>query len=74
MSDKKVKNKTKSTSLHYKSYSINEIMDAGGTTAFANKLGKNPANISLRLKTLPKEAFLSDEEAKQALLILMDDK
>lgn len=74
MSDKKVKNNTNSASLHYKSYSINEIMNAGGTMAFANKLGKNPANISLRLKALPKEAFLSDEEVKQALILLKNEK
>jgi hypothetical protein len=57
-----------------KSYSVDEIMAAGGTTAFAEKLGKNPENIEKRLRKLPKDAFLTDEEAEVALKMLRDGK
>ena len=58
----------------HRSYSIAEIMAAGGTTAFANKLGKNPQAIVDRLKELPKEAFLTNEEAIRALKTLDESK
>lgn len=57
-----------------KSYSVNEIMAAGGPTAFANKLGKNPQNIIKRLEKLPKDAFLTDEEVEIALKMLKESK
>ena len=57
-----------------KSYSIDEIMAAGGTTAFAEKLGKNPENIENRLKRLPKDAFLTDEDVSNALRMLDESK
>jgi hypothetical protein len=57
-----------------KTYSVEEIMAAGGTTAFANKLGKNYENIISRLKELPKDAFLTDEEYNAALAILKNSK
>ena len=57
-----------------KSYSINEIMAAGGPTAFANKLGKNPQNIIKRLEKLPKDAVLTDEEVETALKMLKESK
>jgi len=51
----------------YKSYSINDIIAAGGTTALANRLSKKPENISENLKKLPKDAFLTRKEAIDAL-------
>jgi hypothetical protein len=58
----------------HKSYSIAEIMAAGGATAFANKMGKNPDSIDSRLKELPKDAFLTKEEATLALQRLNESK
>jgi hypothetical protein len=57
-----------------KSYSVDEILAAGGTTAFANKMGKNPQNIIKRLEKLPKDAFLTDEEVETALKMLKESK
>ncbi len=56
------------------SYSISEIMVAGGATAFANKMGKSPEPIEYRLKALPKDAFLTTEEAINALKVLNESK
>lgn len=53
-----------------RSYSISEIMAAGGATAFANKKGKKPQHVTERIKSFPKEAFLTNEEAENALEIL----
>ncbi|MEO6980509.1 MAG: hypothetical protein ABI113_19105 [Mucilaginibacter sp.] len=61
-------------SFNYKSYSIDEIIAAGGATAFANKLGKNPQNIIINLRKLPKDAFFTEEEANQALETLKATK
>jgi hypothetical protein len=61
-------------SFNYKSYSVDEIIAAGGATAFANKLGKNPQIIITNLRKLPKDAFFTDEEAKQALETLKATK
>ncbi len=58
----------------YKSYSVDEIMAAGGLIAFAEKLGKNPQNILGRLKALPKDAFFTEEEAQLALDTLSKTK
>lgn len=59
---------------NFKSYSVDEIMAAGGTTAFANKLGKHPQNLVDALRNLPKDAFLTEEEAALALKMLKDNK
>lgn len=74
-----VKEKNKSGSLsssapRYKTYSIEEVMAAGGTTAFANKLGKKTENIQDRLDRLPDDAFLTEEEADKALKTLNESK
>jgi hypothetical protein len=58
----------------YKSYSVEEILAAGGPTVFAHKLGKNPQTILEKLKKLPKESFLTNEEARQALEALKEYK
>lgn len=57
-----------------KSYSVAEVIAAGGTTAFANKLGKNPQDLVDYLKELPDDAFLTDEEAEAALKYLRENK
>jgi hypothetical protein len=57
-----------------RSYSIDEIMAAGGPTEFAIKIGKNPENIIKRLEKLPKDAFLTDEEVEIALKMLKESK
>ena len=57
-----------------KAYSIDEVLAAGGADAFAEKLGKNFQNIEHRLKKLPKEAFLTDEEVTDALKMLNESK
>lgn len=73
-----VKEKNISESLsstpRYKTYSVAEVMAGGGTTAFANKMGKNPANIQDRLNKLPDDAFLTKEEAEKALETLNESK
>lgn len=61
---------TESSFSRHKSYAIDEIIAAGGTTAFAIKMGKNFHAINDRLKYLSKDAFLSKEEANKALQIL----
>jgi hypothetical protein len=65
---------TQNSFFKVKTYSISEIMDAGGATAFANQVGKKPQNITARLKALPREAFLTNEEAKSALEALQHHK
>jgi hypothetical protein len=57
-----------------KSYSVSEIMAAGGAMAFATKMGKDPQKLIARLKALPKEAFLTEEEANAALEMLRNNK
>jgi len=37
-------------------------------------LGKNPENIENRLKRLPKDAFLTDEDVSNALRMLDESK
>lgn len=58
----------------YKSYSVNEVLAAGGTTAFAEKLGKDPRKIIEELKKLPKESFLTEEEFQAAMETLRRGK
>jgi len=57
-----------------KSYSINEIMAAGGPDAFAEKMGKSWENLIANLEKLPKEAFLTDEEFEEAMKTLNQSK
>ncbi len=70
----KTPDEVKPLSSDYKSYSIVEIMAAGGTTAFANKLGKRPQFIGERFKELPDDAFLTDDEVTLALETLKESK
>lgn len=57
-----------------KSYSIDEILAAGGTTAFAEKMGKSAHTLMTHLKTIPKEDFLTEEEYLSALETLNQSK
>jgi hypothetical protein len=50
-----------------KAYSIGEVLAAGGATAFAEKMGKSLKGLEERLAALPPDAFLTDEELKDAL-------
>ncbi len=58
----------------YTSYSIKEILAAGGTTAFADKMGKTPQALVDSLSKLPKDAFLTEEEFEQAIKTLDESK
>ncbi|MDB5149123.1 MAG: hypothetical protein JWQ57_3143 [Mucilaginibacter sp.] len=57
-----------------KSYSVDEILAAGGATAFAVKMGFKVGDIIKELQALPPEAFLTDEEVEAALVILRESK
>jgi hypothetical protein len=59
---------------NHKSYSINEVLAAGGANAFASKLGKNLGNLKDKLSKLPADAFFTDEEVKQAIEMLNESK
>jgi hypothetical protein len=48
-------------------------MAAGGAGAFAAKKKRNQ-NLASQLKRFPKEAFLTDDEAKSALEMLKNGK
>lgn len=65
---------TQKSFFKVKTFSVSEIMSAGGATAFANQIGKKPQNISIRLEALPSESFLTDEEAKSALKTLKNNQ
>jgi len=71
--DKK-SNDNKHSFHEYKSHSIAEILAAGGATAFAGKMGKNADAIKDRLKKLPKDAFLTKQEAVRAIQTLNENK
>lgn len=57
-----------------KSYSVDEILAAGGTTAFAEKMGKSWEGLLETLKKLPKDSFLTDEEFEEAMKTLNASK
>jgi hypothetical protein len=73
-SDIKASEEKQHSFSRHKSYSIDEIMAAGGATAFANKLGKNLQVLEAKLSKLPADAFLTDEEVKQAIEMLNENK
>ena len=60
-------NEVRPSFAKFKSYSVEEILAAGGATAFADKLGKNARTLYEGLKSLPKDAFLTEEEFQQAM-------
>lgn len=57
-----------------RSYSINEILAAGGSTSFATKLGKKPEELEKKIASLPNDASLTAEELNSALHILNERK
>jgi hypothetical protein len=65
---------TENSFFNVKTYSVSEILAAGGTTAFANQMGKNQQHTITRLKGLAREDFLTDEEANNALEYLKNNK
>jgi hypothetical protein len=58
----------------YKSYSVDEVLAAGGATAFAVKMGKSLKGLKEELAALPPESFLTDEEFETALAMLRESK
>lgn len=58
----------------YKSYSVDEVLAAGGATAFAVKMGKSLKGLKEELAALPPESFLTDEELEAALATLRESK
>ena len=74
MGKKSIKIQVKPLFSEFKSYSVEEIIAAGGTTAFANKLGKHPERLVEKLKNLPPDAFLTEEEVECALRMLKESK
>ena len=58
----------------YKSYSVDEVLAAGGATAFAVKMGKSLKGFKEELAAFPPEAFLTDEELETALAMLRESK
>ena len=57
-----------------KAYSVNDVIAAGGTTAFASKMGKDFAELIEGLKKFPKDAFLTEEEFDEAMKTLNESK
>lgn len=57
-----------------RSYSIGEVLAAGGATAFAEKMGFSLKGLDKKWASLPPEAFLTDEELKNALETLNASK
>jgi len=76
MSKKKIETPEQEQPLfsNLKSYSIDEILAAGGTTAFAKKMGKSAEGLAKALKNLPEDAFLTDEEFEEAMKTLNQSK
>ena len=72
--DKAISKETDYVPKKHKSYSIDEILASGGTTAFAKKIGKKPENIARKLRELPADAFFSFEEMRDALATLNASK
>lgn len=76
MSKKNIKIQSDAEPLfsRHKAYSVDEILAAGGTTAFANKLGKHPERLLQKLKSLPPDAFLTEDEFALAMETLNQSK
>lgn len=70
----KTSNEAQHSFPRLKTYSVDEIIAAGGTTAFGNKLGKNAQSLIDYLKTIPKEDLLTEEEVANALKTLNESK
>ncbi|MEI7583932.1 hypothetical protein [Runella sp.] len=57
-----------------KSYSAEDVLAAGGTTAFAHKMGKTAKTLVEKMKETPKDSFLTDQEMESALKLLREEK
>ncbi|MEO3405917.1 hypothetical protein AAFN85_18540 [Mucilaginibacter sp. CAU 1740] len=57
-----------------KSYAIDEVLAAGGATAFANKMGKSLKDFKEKMASFSPDSFLTDEELKSALETLNASK
>jgi hypothetical protein len=69
-----LKTKEKYQFRTHKSYSVEEILAAGGTSAFARKMGVSGKKQMEALANHPSEDFLTDEEMETALKILRENK
>ncbi len=58
----------------HKSYSAEEILAAGGTSAFAHKTGLTGRKQMEAIANIDAEDFLTDEEMEAALKILRENK
>jgi hypothetical protein len=61
-------------SPRFKSYSVDEILAAGGPSAFARKMNKSLNGLSEELEKLPSDAFLTDDEFNEAMATLNASK
>ncbi|RIV27191.1 hypothetical protein DYU11_02445 [Fibrisoma montanum] len=57
-----------------KSYSVEDVLAAGGTSAFAYKMGKSGKKLAESLEKLPEGSHLTDEEFELALKTLREEK
>jgi hypothetical protein len=57
-----------------KSYSVDEILAAGGAGPFAEKMGKSWEGVLDVLKKMPEDAFLTEEEYEEAMKTLNASK
>jgi hypothetical protein len=73
---KKEENKIKDIpySPKFKSYSIDEILAAGGPTAFAQKMEKSIKGLFEELSELPPDSFLTEKEFNEAMATLNASK
>ena len=70
----KAEGETQHSFLKIKTFSVSQILSAGGATAFAAQQGKKPQNLAAKLKNLSKDSFLTPDEANSALKTLKDNK
>lgn len=57
-----------------RSYSIDEVLAAGGPTAFANKIGLDTRRMFEEIASLPPDAFLTEDEFNAAMATLNASK
>jgi len=57
-----------------RSYSINEVLAAGGPTAFADKIGLDTKRMFEEIAALHPDAFLTDDEFNAAMATLNSGK
>ena len=72
--DVKMKSKTDDILKTHKSYSPDEVLAAGGTTAFGLKMGKTNESLAKALENAPPIEPFSDEEWADLMKQLARDK